>query len=303
MASDEVHERRIRAADGWELSVLDLRPPAREARGLVIAGHAMMVDRRTLYRGERPSLVRALLDHGVRVLLPDLRGHGESGPRAAAGGRWGYDAIVDDTGVLVELARGLAGGAPIGLIGHSLFAHTSLAWLAMHPDAPIAAHVGLAMDIWSPRREPSWTRRLLKRALIAGTSRVAARAGYLPVRRLRIGSNDEALLYWRSSTAWIASGRWTSLDGAHDYEALLPRIRAPFLHVVSEGDRLYASPASALRLSAGIPRREVWHLGHPSAPAGLRALAPTHMGIVTDPASGPLWEAIAGWLGRRFEGG
>ena len=76
---------RVPAPDGWVLDVLDLEP-AGPARGVVVAGHAMMVDRRT-FRPGKPGLARTLVDAGLRVLLPDLRGHGRSGPTPRAGGR------------------------------------------------------------------------------------------------------------------------------------------------------------------------------------------------------------------------
>ena len=49
-------EHTLRAPDGWTLHVVEVCPP--EPRATVIAGHAMMVDRRTLWRSRRtPSLV------------------------------------------------------------------------------------------------------------------------------------------------------------------------------------------------------------------------------------------------------
>ncbi|MEZ4451411.1 MAG: alpha/beta fold hydrolase [Nannocystaceae bacterium] len=290
----DVVRRSIAAADGWTLDVLEVLSQG-TARGLVIAGHAMMVDRRTLLRSDRPSLVATLAAAGFRVLVPDARGHGASGPRAEEGGVWTYDDLVDDTAPLLALARALAPGLPIALLGHSLFAHTSLAWLVQHPDAPVAAHIGLAMDVWGRGREPSpikWAQKRLQLAVSGGLARVLGR---FPARRLGIGSNDESLAYWR----WFRRP-WGRADGSVDYAASLPKLRLPCLHVVSRGDRLLARPAAALRLTAGLADREVWHLGHPSAPGELAALAPDHMGVVTDPGSAPLWRALAGWLDRRL---
>lgn len=284
---------RVHAPDGWLLDVLDLAPSG-PARGLVIAGHAMMVDRRT-YRPGRRGLAHTLVDAGFRVLLPDLRGHGRSGPTPREGGDWSYDQLVGDTGVYVDLARGLAPGLPVVLLGHSLFAHTSLAWLGQHPAAPVAAHVALAMDVWLRSCEPSRARWLTKRATMSAAAAVAALAGYLPSGRIGLGSMDEAAGYWADITRGVRSGAWSGRDGV-DYHAGLAAIRCPCLHVVSAGDRLLANPAAALRLTTAIPRRTTWQLGTDAAFADLR---PDHMGLLTGPSEA-LWRALALWLDQQL---
>ena len=291
------HAHRLAAPDGWVLDVLDLEP-AGPARGLVIAGHAMMVDRRTYRPAEppaRPGLAPTLVAVGFRVLLPDLRGHGRSGPTPADGGDWTYDQLVADTGVYVELARALAPGLPVALLGHSLFAHTSLAWLGQHPAAPVAAHVALAMDVWLRACEPSRARWLLKRAALNTAAGVATVAGRFPATRLRLGSMDESASYWADITRGARSGVWHARDGV-DYHAGLARVRCPCLHVVSVGDRLLAHPAAALRMSAALPRRTAWVLGRDPAFAGLR---PDHMGLLTGPSE-PLWRALVAWLDEQL---
>ncbi len=294
-------EHLVEADDGWRLSVLDVEPSA-PPRGLLIAGHAMMVDRRTLLRDDRPSLVSTLAASGIRVLVPDLRGHGRSGPRADEGGVWGFDDLVADMPRLVELGRTLAPGAPLALLGHSLAGLVALAWLGLDPPAAaaICGNVCLACDVWSAQREANPLRRALKRAMIAGPLAIARRMGRLPARRFGAGSNDEALPYWTDYATWVRTGRWRSADGLVDYGEGLRRVVSPTLHVVSAGDRLYGRPSSALRFSAPLPPREVWQLGHPAAPSLLRGLAPGHMEMVTDPANAPLWTSLAAWLHARF---
>lgn len=289
-----IPSHRVSAPDGWVLDVLDL-VPAGPARAVVVAGHAMMVDRRT-FRPARPGLARTLVDAGFRVLLPDLRGHGRSGPTPRDGGDWSYDDLVADTAVLLDLARSLDPTAPRVLLGHSLFAHTSLAWLGRHPDADVAAHVALAMDVWVRECEPSLAARAVKRALIAASAVLAAGGGGFPSARIGLGSMDESRGYWAGITRSARAGRWQS-DAGLDYRAGLARVRCPCLHVVSAGDRLLARPASALRLTATLPRRTVWHLGadRPGQPPALAALRPGHMAMVTG-ACEPLWRALAAWL-------
>lgn len=288
----------VDAPDGWRLYVYDFRP-ASDPRGVIVAGHAMMVDAQTLCRRDRPTLVWILVRAGFRVLVPDLRGHGASGPVPADGADWSYDAIVSDVGVLVELARELAPRLPLVLLGHSLFGHASLAWLGQHPQAPVRAVVLLACDLWNRRFEPRRWRWLLKRALDLGVYTVVRVFGHLPARRLRVGTADEPASYWAQFHAAVAGNRWTSLDGDVDYFAGMADVGVPVFHVLSEGDWLYACPRSALNFTASIPNREVLITGRDDAPADLRDYRPGHMDVVTSPGSAGMWWTIARWIARQ----
>ncbi len=299
LSAQSHQEHLLRATDGWQLSVLEVLPST-ASLGTVIAGHAMMVDRRTLLRSDRPSLVMTLAAAGLRVLVPDLRGHGRSGPRAHEGGEWSFDAMVDDMGLFVELARTVDRKAPIALVGHSLAALVGLAWLGQRPAEPILAQACLGSDVWDLQAEPNILRRWAKTAILSASTLLAERSRRLPVRRFGAGSNDESIAYWRQLVSWARSGHWRSADQQIDYDAGLRRIRCPTLHVVSTGDRLYGHAASALRFSAPLRQREVWHLGQRSAPPTLQTLRPGHMAMVTDPQSAPLWQALAGWLCEHF---
>ena len=292
-------ERIVAAADGWQLNVIDLE--CDDPWALAIVGHAMMVDRRSVYRVDRASLAGTLRDAGMRVLVPDLRGHGASGPGARAGGRWTYDDMVHDVGVYLELARSLAPSLPIVLVGNSLFGHLALSYLGMHPDAPVTAVVGFAVNIWNRRWTASGARWWTKRALIAASVPVVTRLGYLPARRLGLGSEDESLHYWRSMWRWVPGNRWDGDDGT-DYAALMERVRARVLVVVSDGDRLLSHPDDALLFTQALgPRREVVRLGPRCAVETLRGLAPGHVEMVASPRCALLWQYVAHWISNTLK--
>jgi predicted alpha/beta hydrolase len=236
------------------------------------------------------------------VLVPDLRGHGASVPLARRGVDWSYDAIVHDVGRYVELARSLDARAPLVLAGHSLFGHAQLAWLGLNPDAGVDAVVSIAVEQWRRRHEPSRRKWWIKRALFWPTSHLVRSLGYVPARALRQGNNDEAATMWLQFERWQREDRWCSLDGAVDYDVGLASIAAPLLHVLSEGDRLYARPRSAIHFTSAVPHRELVVLGRDDAPVSLTKLRPNHMAMVTDPRSLPLWQWVGDWLDRRLEG-
>lgn len=66
------------------------------------------------------------------------------------------------------------------------------------------------------------------------------------------------------------------------------------LAVSSEGDRLLAHPAAVRAFLALAPHASVTHrvIRH----GELAARAPTHMGLVTEASSRPVWEEIARWI-------
>ncbi|PRP98078.1 Alpha/beta hydrolase family protein [Enhygromyxa salina] len=305
----------VAALDGWLLRVWDFSPaPIREGRegrdgpgieerrtvGVIVAGHAMMADSRTLCRPERATIVSVLVAAGFRVLVPDLRGHGESGPPASRGGDWNMDDLVGDVGHYVDLARSLEPELPVMLLGHSVFAHAALAWLGQNPDPSVRALVAMSCAIWNRRFEPLRWRWWLKRLLIWPTVLITELVGYMPARLLRLGSADEARSFWRQFHGFMRRDRWDSKDGKIDYFANLEHIRAPVLHVMSEGDRLYAPPTTCARLSAPINHRELLVLGRDDAPGDLARLRPDHMGMVTSAKSKLAWHWVAGWLRRKL---
>ena len=290
---------------GWSLAAQLLVPahtgdPGTEApRGLVVAGHAMMVDHRTLWRTERPSVVGALLEAGFAVLVVDLRGHGHSGPTPGRGGSWRYTDLVDDTEAWLDLANRerhkWGSDVPLAWLGHSLFGHVSLAYFAEHPQQQPDAYVALAVNVWHRKFEFHPVRWQVKRGVMTAATLLANARGKMPAKRLRMGNHDEALGYWNDMFHMATRHGWT-LPGRGDWHTGLAQLTLPVLVVSSDGDQWFTHPHDAEVFSAPMPNRTVWRLGPTCVELSLRHLQPSHMGLVTSPASSPLWQAMARWL-------
>jgi pimeloyl-ACP methyl ester carboxylesterase len=284
-------ERRpvaARCADGWELRGELVTDPATPPRAIAIVGHAMMVDRRTLDRRRR-GLVSHLAARGIAALAVDLRGHGESGPRAEDGGDWSYDDFVEqDVPALVQLARAQLPSLPCVAIGHSLFAHVALARVARHPETPLDALVLLACNVSHPGWHARPLARLTKGALIEVTGVLARVAGRLPARRLRQGSDDEARSYVSDFVRGWRTGQWRARDG-FDYFAALPSLTRPVLAIVGAGDRLLSPPEDARSLVAPIAHADFRVVGRAT---GL-PFDPGHMELVLDERARPAWDEVA----------
>jgi predicted alpha/beta hydrolase len=261
------------------------------ARAVCIAGHAMMVDRRTLDRPRGQGLVSHLVSRGIAVVWPDLRGHGESGPTASDGADWSYDDLVADVPRLFSFARTRFPGLRLGALGHSLFAHVTLAHLGRCPDEPLDALVTLACNV----ANPTWSSRPVTRLLkLAGTQLMGTLtqlSGHLPVRRLRFGSADESSGYVTDMLAGSRALDWRARDGWSYWEAL-PRVRTPLLAIASRGDTYYAPPADVHDLARQVPRSRTFIVGKD----GGLAFDPGHMALVLDPRCRPVWDLAADFL-------
>jgi pimeloyl-ACP methyl ester carboxylesterase len=91
----------------------------------IVLCHGITATRRYVVQGSR-SLERA----GHRVIAYDARGHGESDPAPAAEG-YGYPQLVGD---LERVVAAQVGEGLFVLAGHSMGAHTAVAYALRHPD-------------------------------------------------------------------------------------------------------------------------------------------------------------------------
>jgi pimeloyl-ACP methyl ester carboxylesterase len=97
---------------------------AGEGTGIVLC-HGVTATRRYVVQGSR-----VLERSGFRVVTYDARGHGESDP-APAGEGYGYPLLVDD---LERVIAAELGEGRFFLGGHSMGAHTAVAYALRHPE-------------------------------------------------------------------------------------------------------------------------------------------------------------------------
>jgi predicted alpha/beta hydrolase len=280
----------VACADGWLLRgeiVADAPPVA-----VAVVGHAMMVDRRTLDRPRGRGLVSTLAARGIACVVADLRGHGQSGPRADEGGDWSYDDLVEhDVPTLIAFARARFPSLPLACVGHSLFGHVALAHLARHAGADLDALVLFAVNV----ANPSWRKRTLvharRRAGIELMGLSARLFGRLPARRLRYGSDDEARSYVRDFVRNGRARRWLARDG-FDYWEALARIDRPLFAIVGAGDRFMSPPDDARAVAERVPGAQFHVVGRAT---GL-SIDPDHMGLVLDERARPAWDQAAEFI-------
>lgn len=90
----------------------------------IVLCHGLTATRRSVIHGSR-RLERG----GFTTIAYDARGHGDSDP-APAGAGYGYPELIEDLDVLIT---DRAGGAPVVIAGHSMGAHTAVAFALCNP--------------------------------------------------------------------------------------------------------------------------------------------------------------------------
>jgi predicted alpha/beta hydrolase len=256
-------------------------------RAVVLCGHAMMTDGRYFAARKPDGFAAHLARRGIDVFVLDWRGHGGSRPPDAGDDDWSFDDLVE-----LDLPAALAAVATaaevepraIAILGHSLGGLVSLAALGTGViDAP-SRLVLAATSVWLAGQGGDRRRR----GLMLAAAQIAALAGRMPIRALRIGTSDEAATYTSQLTGWVRTGRWTSRRGV-DYLAALARIDVPSWAFVGAGDWM-CRPRDAdvlVRRLRGAPPLAV--IGEATG----YAFDPDHFTLFTRPALAPLWDRIA----------
>jgi predicted alpha/beta hydrolase len=304
-------------ADGWSLHLASYPPPcpppapgaveagpASGARAAILLAPGMMLDGRAMDRPPGRGLASFFRRRGYLVYSLDLRGHGESRPRAARCVDWSFDDLVTvDIPLAISAVKARHPDLPLVWLGHSLSAHAGAVAVGQRPELPADLLVLLCPGAWIRELEPSWLLWQGKRATLWLWNGVTAVCGRFPAARLGIGTNDESRGYVRQHREWAAAGRWQSRDGSADYLAGLARIRQPALVVAAAGDWL-CRPASVRLLAAAIAPApsgmvELWEVTGRDLS---RRRHPGHMDVLTAPPAERLWERIDDWISRHLAG-
>lgn len=269
---------RIPTADGWSLAASRL-PAAGPQRHVAVLSHAMFVSRTTLSR-----LAAALAQHGITCWTVDLRGHGDSGP-GAEHADWSYaDIVLRDIPAAVHALAAQEGVRPVW-VGHSLAAHGGLAAWALEPTLPLSGLVSLGGNLWMSRFFPHRATWLAREATLLAWASLTRAVGRFPVRRLGLGSDDEAQRYVHDLVHIARRDRF-ELEG-RDVLAALSRLEGRVLSITSRGDTWMCAPAVARAFLGHAERARVVHRevgeapGEPGHPATQEA-GVDHMGLVLD---------------------
>lgn len=197
------------------------------------------------------------------MVTVDLRGQGESRPRAARGVRFGYrEMLEDDLPAVLDAVRAELPGAPVALVGHSLGGQFGLLHAATAKVPVDAVALVASGSVWWRAYGVRGLGTLVFSQLAAG---LATALGHWPGRRLGFGGQQPAGVM-RDWARQARTGRYAPTGSPVDYEGALRDLALPVLVVGVDHDSL--APVGAREHLAGkVPRAAVdrWQYTRDSA--------------------------------------
>ncbi|MGW5387698.1 alpha/beta hydrolase family protein [Nocardia sp. NPDC003963] len=231
---------------------------------------------------------RRLADRGVDVAVGELRGNGDSSPKASAASTYGYHELVAvDFPAIFDVVRTRFPDSTPYLLGHSMGGQLAALYAAR-----IRGRLGGLILVASGTPYHRGFRGLLGPGMLLGTAAVsltAGLAGVWPGDKLGpngFGRQSKVLI---SDWARLArTGRFAPAGADIDYEERLARLKLPVLSITLSGDEL-APRASARHLLDKLPNSETttWHEPRPLG----------HNGWIQDPAA--VIDRVEKWLRDR----
>ncbi|MFZ4617349.1 MAG: alpha/beta fold hydrolase [Rectinemataceae bacterium] len=217
----------------------------------VLMLHGAIESGRIFWSRSGKGLAPWLASRGFDVFVPDLRGHGESPPRIDRGARWGQsESISEELPALFDAIAGHSGGQSQHWIAHSWGGVLMSSFLARYPERQ--ARVASLCYFGSKRSVRAWTlERLFKVEMVWGLlcPILIAMLGYLPARRIGIGSSDETAKSFSQCLGWVRNEAWIDSDDGFDYAAgLAARGLPPAWYIAGRSDRALGHPDDVRRL-------------------------------------------------------
>ncbi len=193
-------------------------------------------------RGLAPYLARA----GFDVYVADLRGKGESVPSIDSYSSYGQtEAITEEIPAFIETIRKIRGNVRQHWIGHSwggVLLSSYLARFEVHRSmVKSMVFLGSKRQITVSNLKKFWMIDFFWN----GVGKVLVKAfGYLPARRVGVGSDNETASFYQGVRLWIQSGApWVDPKDGFDYgQAIRQLVLPPILSVAGVSDACLGNP-------------------------------------------------------------
>ncbi|MEE4493301.1 alpha/beta fold hydrolase [Streptomyces sp. BE230] len=240
---------RFTAADGTLLAYDDLGPAGELPPVVLVHGHPF---NRSMWQPQTAALVTA----GYRVIVPDLRGYGDSGVVPGGTGRTLLADFADDIAALLDhlgLARAVVGGVSMG-------GQIAMEFHLAYPERVVALVLADTSPVAETEDGKAFRNRLADRLLAEGMGGYADEVIDKMLAPYNVtGLPDVAAQVMRMMRATAPEGAAAALRGRAerpDYRDSLAGAGVPVLVVVGADD-VYTPVAEARVLHGLIPGAEL----------------------------------------------
>lgn len=209
--------------------------------------HGSIENGRVFYSESGKGLAPFLAEHGYDVYVADLRGRGGSRPAISRASTYGQtEQITEDIPALARALRSWRGKVPQHWIAHSwggvLLASSYVRCPEIRPWVKSMVCFATKRSI----RVFNWE-KFLKIDLFwnRGARLLVGLYGYLPMKELKLGADNETALSHRHNRLWVRpDSSWVDPGDGFDYAAALAETKLPpTLHLVGCADRYLGHPS------------------------------------------------------------
>ncbi len=211
----------------------------------VIMIHGLVEDGHIFYSNNGSGLAWYLAGSGYDVYVADLRGKGKSWPGLNAKSTDTlHDAINADLPALQKAIVRKRGPEAQIWVSHAWGGVLASSYFARYGQsiAPVQAMVYFGTRRYA---QPGNFRKnmALKGFWQRGLLLASRFSGYVPAKKMRVGSSNEARPYFSQCMHWTLNKEWVDPVDQHDY-ALSAKTRSfpPSLYFASERDTVYGCP-------------------------------------------------------------
>jgi predicted alpha/beta hydrolase len=190
--------------------------------------HGSIENGKIFYSSSGKGLAPFLASKGYDVFVADLRGRGESKPSVNSNSDFGLEEILEtDFPLYINKIQEIKGSLPQVWVSHSWGGVLMMAYLAKKiNDVSISSMVFFGtkrrISIFSLKKlfmiDFSWN--LLAKLFIKIY-------GYLPAKKLKLGSDDETKNTHHQTNHWVISKKWLHWKNGFDYKKALQNIKLP----------------------------------------------------------------------------
>lgn len=217
----------------------------------VLLIHGSIENGKIFYSNSGKGLAPFLAKNGFDVFVADLRGKGDSTPAVNKNTKANQTSTIrEEIPLLIQKVQEMSGQRAVHLGAHSWGGVMLLAAYALfHEQWNIKS-----MIFFGTKRRIGIFNFNRFKTLDLGWSLIGSLAtliaGYLPAKKLKMGSDDEPAGFYFQVNRWVYAKSWTEKETGIDFSRMLQSIALPPVHLYTGiNDKLLGHPKDVQRLA------------------------------------------------------